>query len=76
METIKNLPLPVLIRYGLIGLVTVVLFALLPVAILQPSALKVMGSLGSVAGISLVAITAGFVLDGIKLYGSDQPACI
>jgi hypothetical protein len=68
MRTLENLPLSTLLRFGLAGLVSIVLYVILPLGILRPDALLTLANTGGAIALLVGAVCAGFVLDSLKIY--------
>src|SRR5271157_4816553 len=68
MKGLEDLPLYTFVRFVITGLVATLLYLVMPVAVLDPGALQTITNVGNVIGIVVMALTIGFVLDGLKLY--------
>lgn len=67
-KDLKDIPLPLLLRYGLTGLVALGLLGVVPLLFLRVLELKDLLSVGSVAAVAVASIATGFVLDALKIY--------
>jgi hypothetical protein len=65
---LNGLPLPTLLRYGLTGVMALVVFVVLPFGLYSPSTALQFATPGAVAMLSAAGFVLGFVLDGLKLY--------
>jgi hypothetical protein len=68
MKTFENLPLSTFVRFGLTGIISVVLYLIVPLAVFNPNALKSLTDIDGVIGIVVGGFTFGFIIDGMKLY--------
>ncbi len=63
-----NLSLPQALRYGLTGLIAVILFFIIPLAVFNPDYLKFFESMGGITGAVIFGFVIGFLLDAMKVY--------
>ena len=68
MKSLDSLPLPTLLRYGLTGVVSVLLFTVVPWVLYKPSAAMDLATPGSMAALTTLGFILGFVLDALKPY--------
>ena len=68
MKTLEGIRTPDLIRYGLTGIVAIGAFLLIPMSVLNPDSLRLLGSVGGVTGTVVAGIVLGFLIDALKLY--------
>ena len=68
MNSLEALSLSTYVRFGLTGLVTLMLFAVVPTLIYVPQAFAAFNNVGGVVGITILSLALGFIVDGLKLY--------
>ena len=68
MKLFDSLPLPTLVRYGLTGMVAVILFIVLPYVFLEPDIAIKFATPGGISVLVVGGIIVGFLLDALKVY--------
>ena len=68
MKTLEQLPFSMFVRYGLTGLITLVVFGVVPCAVFRPAVLASLTSVGGVLSLLVIGLASGLVFDALKPY--------